>query len=70
MSSKLPVQKEYEVRFSPVQKISTWCGSTFRGFPHPRHDGFSKTRKVQFLFTVSSTYLGPVKCNFTTDFEL
>ncbi len=36
-----------------VQKISTWYKSTFRRFRDPRRDGFSKTRKVQFLFSVS-----------------
>jgi hypothetical protein len=44
----LPAQKVYEVRFCPVQKVCTWYKSTFRRFRDPRHDGFSKTRKVPF----------------------
>ena len=50
---KLPVLKVYESSLRPVQKISTGYKSTFRRFPGPRRDGFSKTRKVQFLVSVS-----------------
>ena len=53
---QLPVQKVNVVRFSPVQKISVWCKSTFRPFRDPHHDGFSKTRMVQFLFCVSPVH--------------
>ena len=47
---KLPVQKVYEERFCPVQKISTW---------------FSKTRKVLFLFSVSRRTCAKQKRNFS-----
>ena len=53
---KLPVQKVYEVRLCLVQKISTRYKSTFRRFPGPHRDGFSKTRKVQFLVSVSRAW--------------
>ena len=54
----------YKARLCPVQKISTRYKSTFYLLRDVREAGISKSRKVQFLFTVSMSDLGPRKCNF------
>jgi len=48
----------------PVQKISTRYKSTFFLLHAARQAGISKSRKVQFLWTMSMSDLGPRKCNF------
>ena len=51
--TKVPVQKVYEARFGPVQKISTRYKSTFNRLHDARQAGIPKWRKVYFLLTVS-----------------
>ena len=61
---KLPVLKVYEAWLCLVQKISTRYKSTFFLLHAARQAGISKSRKVQFLWTMSMSDLGPRKCNF------
>ena len=61
----LPVLKVYETRLFVVQKISTRYKSTFFLLHVARQAGISKSRKVQFLWTMSMSDLGPENVIFT-----
>jgi hypothetical protein len=65
MGPKLPVQKVYEAMLCPVQKFSTRYKSTFSLLHAARQAGISKSRKVQFLWTMSMSDLGPENAIFT-----